>query len=188
MRISTRLALLLGATFAVIMLSYAGITLQQRVQLLRGALIAETETLAGTLRIVTDNALRDGRIRDLSRVFGEVVADPETVVAAVTDRRGGVVVGAAGGEAACLRLVVPRGPVGSGGARGWADCGMRVRWVVLPAAGSPTPPPNTRHRSRPRPPRNALSVTMRSVPASVSVSAMSAPRSSCTRCCRVIPA
>ncbi|HEX8274373.1 MAG TPA: ATP-binding protein [Longimicrobiaceae bacterium] len=134
MRISTRLALLLGATFAVIMLFYAGITLQQRVQLLRGALIAETETLAGTLRIVTDNALRDRRFRDLSRVFGEVVADPETVVAAVTDPRGRVIVGATGGDPACLRLVVPRGPVGSGGARGWADCGMRVRWVVLPAA------------------------------------------------------
>ena len=134
MRISTRLALLLGATFAVIMLSYAGISLEQRVRLLRGALIGETETLASTLRIVTDNALRDRRSGDLARVFAEVVADPETVVAAVTDRAGRVVVGGAGGDDACLRRVLPRAPVGPGGARGWADCGTRVRWVVLPAA------------------------------------------------------
>ncbi|HEV2149846.1 MAG TPA: ATP-binding protein [Longimicrobiaceae bacterium] len=133
MRISTRLALVLGASFAVIMLSYAAITLEQRVQLLRDALIGETETLASTLRIVTDNAVRDRRFRDLDRVFQDVVGDPETIVAAVTDDRGRVLAGGATGDPACLRSIQRRAGADPVGVRGWADCGMRVRWVALPA-------------------------------------------------------
>lgn len=116
MRISTRLALVLGATFAVIMAAYAAVTLEQRPRLLRGALTGETETLASTLRIVTDNAVRDRRFRDLGRVLAGGVA----------------------GDPACPQRIHGRAAAEPGGARGWADCGTRVRWVALPAAaGAP---------------------------------------------------
>ncbi|HEX2191286.1 MAG TPA: ATP-binding protein [Longimicrobiaceae bacterium] len=132
MRISTRLALTLGAAFALIMVSYAAVSTEQRVRLLRHGLTAETETLASTLRIVTANALRDRRRRDLDQVFREVVDDPETVVAAVTDAGGRVIAGGVTGDPVCLeRLQAARAP-GAAGARGWDDCGTRLRWVALP--------------------------------------------------------
>jgi signal transduction histidine kinase len=132
MRISTRLALVLGASFAVIMVSYAAVSTEQRVRLLRHGLSGETEMLASTLQIVTNNALRDRRFRDLDQVFQELVADPETVVAAVTDEGGRVVAGGVAGDPACLERLLPGPSVSAEGVRGWAECGARVRWVALP--------------------------------------------------------
>lgn len=131
MRISTRLALVLASAFALIMAGYATFTMNRRAALLRDGLTRETELLAQTLQIVTDNALRDGRFADLDQVFEEVVADRETAIAAVVGADGRIVTGGTPGDTACLRAVFPGGRVASP-ADGWVRCGERVRWVALP--------------------------------------------------------
>jgi signal transduction histidine kinase len=132
MRIAARLVLTLGLTSAVVMAAYALITQRQREALLGDALIRETEALAHTLQIVTNNALRDRRFRDLNQVLQSVVENPETFMAVVSDRQGNQLAGAMESDLAC----VPRGlPPLAGPARlhrGWAECDGRIRWVVLP--------------------------------------------------------
>lgn len=133
MRIATRLVLALGAAFAAIMVVYALISQRQRETILRDALIRETETLAGALQIVTNNALRDRRFADLNRVLGEIVQDPETLVGAVFDHQGRILAGGADRKTACLAPVLPKPGETVREAQGWADCdGARVRWLVLP--------------------------------------------------------
>ncbi len=134
MRIATRLVLVMGATFALVIGVYAVISQNQRERLLRDALIRETDTLAQTLQIVTNNALRDGRYRDLNRVLGEVVEDPETFVASVLDARGARIAGGTDADAGCLDAVLPRPGAPTPSGRGWADCAGGVRWVTRAAA------------------------------------------------------
>lgn len=139
MRIATRLILVLGATFAVVMLLYAAVTLRQREKLLSDAFVRETETLARTLRIVTNNAVRDGRFADLDRVLREVLEDPQTFATAVFDSAGRMLAGSADADLGCIAPALPPQRQAGGESQGWADCGGRVRWVVAeataPAAG-----------------------------------------------------
>jgi signal transduction histidine kinase len=132
MRIAARLVLTLGLTTAVVMAAYALITQRQREALLGDALIRETEALAHTLQIVTNNALRDRRFRDLNQVLQSVVENPETFMVVVADPQGNGLAGAVESDLAC----VPRGlPPLARPARplhGWAECGGRIHWVVLP--------------------------------------------------------
>lgn len=137
MRIATRLVLTLGLTTTIVMVVYGFVALDQREALLRDGLARETETLARSAQIVTNNALRDGRLEDLDRVLGRIAEDPQTLVAAVLGGQDRVLAGGPAGALACL----PSGPdvrvpgrmeVGDEGVRGWVDCDGVVRWVVLP--------------------------------------------------------
>lgn len=137
MRIATRLVLALGLTTTTVMVVYGLIALEERGELLRDALVRETETLARSTQIVADNALRDGRLADLDRVLGRIAEDRQTHIAAVLDGQGRMV---AGGPAAALECLLAPSNAGREAARqatdlgGWADCGGGVRWVVLPLA------------------------------------------------------
>lgn len=146
MRISTRLVLALGLTTTVVMVLYGVLSLDQREELLRGALERETETLARSAQIVANNALRDARLEDLDRVLGRIAEDPQTLVAAVLDEDGRVLAGGPAGSLACLRAApaflgdpaaadadVARmaGP-DEEGVRGWIECDGGARWVALP--------------------------------------------------------
>lgn len=131
MRIRTRLLLFLVAAVTLIMGVYAAIALNQRTLLLSDAMIRETETLGSALRAVTDNALRDGRFEDLDGVLAEVARDPETYLVAVLDSEGGILAGEVEALPDCLRINLTGAPP-PGGARGWAECGGRVRWTSLP--------------------------------------------------------
>jgi two-component system, NtrC family, sensor kinase len=131
MRIGTRLLVVLVLAVTLIMGVYAAIALNQRTELLSEAMIRETETLAGALQAVTDNALRDDRFLDLDRVLSGVAEDPETFLVAVIDESGDVLSGGISQLPDCLALSVVGAPSDTG-ERGWAECGGRVRWVSHP--------------------------------------------------------
>ncbi|HEV2131153.1 MAG TPA: ATP-binding protein [Longimicrobiaceae bacterium] len=132
MRIATRLILVLSLVFAAIMVAYALLTQRQREHLIGNGLIRETEVLAHTLQVVTNNALRDRRFADLDQVLGLLTQDPETFVAVVTDAEGQVLAGGRERDMACLRGVIREQEPTAGDPSGWAKCGEWVRWVVLP--------------------------------------------------------
>jgi two-component system NtrC family sensor kinase len=132
MRIATRLILAIACTIAAVIVVYGLITQRQREALLRDALERETKTLAHTLQIVANNAIRDGRFADLNRVLGEVIQDPATFVSAVFDAQGRALAGGGDQDFGCLRSSLAVRPPTEEQA-GWADCGGLVRWVALPA-------------------------------------------------------
>lgn len=107
MRIAARLVLTLGIATAAVMMAYALITQRQREALLGDALVRETGALAHTLQIVTNNALRDRRFRDLNQVLRSVVEDPETFMATVADRQGTRLAGAVESDLACVPSGLP---------------------------------------------------------------------------------
>ncbi len=131
MGIATRLLSFLVPSMVIIMGVYAAIALHQRSELISEALIRETETLAQALRAVTDNAIRDGRYRDLDAVLSGVAEDPETFLVAVLEPTGRVLSGGSDVLPGCLAAEVLQAPP-EGGIRGWAECQGRVRWVSLP--------------------------------------------------------
>lgn len=132
MRIATRVVLTLGFAVTAVMTVYGLISLHQRETLLSDAWARETATLARTLQIVVDNALRDRRFGDLDVVLARVAADPETWVSVVLHHDGRVL---AGGPAPAIDCLARHGldldRLG-GEVQGWADCAERVRWVTLP--------------------------------------------------------
>lgn len=137
MRIATRLVLTLGLTTTAVMVIYGFIALDQREALLREGLARETETLARSAQIVTNNALRDGRFEDLDRVLGRIADDPQTLVAAVLGGEERVLAGGPDGALTCLQAApavrrMNSMEMGEEGLRGWIDCKGVVRWVVLP--------------------------------------------------------
>jgi signal transduction histidine kinase len=129
-RIATRLLVALVAAVTGIMVVYAWIALHQRAEMVSEAMGRETDTLASALKAVTDNALRDGRYQDLEGVLRGVAEDPETFLVAVLAPDGSIVSGGPSTLPRCLAFVDPGDP-GPDGRRGWAECGGRVRWVVL---------------------------------------------------------
>jgi signal transduction histidine kinase len=132
MRIATRLVLALSVGVCLVVAVYATITQRQREALLRGALVRETETLGNALRIVVDNAVRDGRFVDLDRVLSAVLADPETFAVVVLDSAGQRLAGGMERPLACLVASGARLGRSAGADRGWAECEGPVRWAVLP--------------------------------------------------------
>lgn len=136
MRIANRLVLLLGFSVVAVISLSALVSQRQREIMLQDALIQETETLAWTLQVVVNNALRDRRFADLHLVLGEVVEDPETFVGAVFDPWGRVVAGGADRDLACLQGTVPEVRSVRTARRGWVDCDGPVRWIALPLNGA----------------------------------------------------
>lgn len=134
MRIGTRLVLILTFLVTVIMSAYAMISLRQREALISDALIRDAENQARTLQIVLNNALRDERFTDIRRVLARVGDDPETFASAMLDRGGHVHTGGPADAVTCLIEQRPEILAPGREVRGWADCGGRVRWVVLPLA------------------------------------------------------
>lgn len=130
MSIATRLVLALGIVVSIVMAIYGVLAFRQREAILADALARETDTLARTLQITTNNALRDERFNDLDRVLARVADDPETFAAAVLGEAGRLV---AGGPSSALSCLERYRPLGShlGELRGWADCDGRTRWAVL---------------------------------------------------------
>lgn len=142
MRIATRLIVTLSITTTAVMVLYALIALDQREGLLREGLARETETLARSVQIVVNNALRDGRFEDLNRILRRVAEDPQTLVAVVTTGDGDVLAGGPRSALACLEALpdfreagaAPPGAPAEGeeGAQGWVDCAGEARWMALP--------------------------------------------------------
>lgn len=130
MRISTRLLIAISIAVTIVMIVYGLIALRQREALLADALARETETLARTLQITTNNALRDERLQDLNDVLEQVADDPETYAAAVLSDSGTVFAGGPPSAIGCLERYAPLArQIGEVG--GWADCDGRVRWIAL---------------------------------------------------------
>lgn len=138
MRIATRLLLLLGPLLFLTIFIYAALAQRQRVELLSGAHVRESETLGRTLQIVASSALRDGRLADLNSVLRRVADSPETHVVAVLNEQGEVLAGdaEAGSEVerafSCSRrpasdLLHAGAPAGA-----WTECRDQVYWTVLP--------------------------------------------------------
>ncbi len=135
MRLAQQLVLGSSAAVAVVMTIYAVTTLTQRERIITQALVRETETLARTLQIVAASGVRTGQTKELSRVLNRVLDDPDMALSAVLDSRGQVMAGGPKADMACVRPVIARaGRVPE--IHTWADCGGRVRLVVLPL-----PPP-----------------------------------------------
>lgn len=132
MRIATRLLLAIVTITTTVMLVYGVISLRERESILRDALIRETETLATTIQIVTDNALRDARFDDLDRVLERLADDPETLIAAVLDADGRTRAGVPSRIPDCVPGLSGLAVSGSEGAQGWIDCDGRVRYVAVP--------------------------------------------------------
>jgi signal transduction histidine kinase len=131
MRLAHQLVLGSSAAVALVMTIYGVTTLSQRERIIRNALVRETETLARTMQIVASAAVRNGQTASLDRVLGRIVADPDMAVSAVVDPRGVVMAGGPRDSLDCIRPVIARaGRVPE--IHAWADCGGKVRMVVLP--------------------------------------------------------
>ncbi|HEU4559104.1 MAG TPA: HAMP domain-containing sensor histidine kinase [Longimicrobium sp.] len=136
MRLAQQLVLGSSAAVALVMTIYGVATLTQRERIITQTLVRETETLARTMQIVAASGVRTGQVKELNRVLGRVVADPDLVLGAVVDSRGNVMAGGPKASMGCVRPVIARaGRVPE--IHTWATCeGGRVRLVVLPL-----PPP-----------------------------------------------
>jgi signal transduction histidine kinase len=131
MRLSHQLVLGTSAVVAVVMTIYGVTALQQRERLIGGALVRETETLAHAMRIVASSALRNGQVAALDSVLARIHADPDIAISAVLDPAGRVLAGGPADSLACVSSRVARaGPLAE--THAWADCGGRVRLVILP--------------------------------------------------------
>ena len=131
MRLAHRLVLGSSAVVALVMTLYGVTTLRQRERLMADALVRETEALAHALQIVANSAVRSGQTAALDRVLSRVLRDPDTAVGAVLDPSGRLIAGGPARSLACIDTLVAR--AGQLSERHvWADCGGRVRLVVLP--------------------------------------------------------
>jgi signal transduction histidine kinase len=131
MRLAYRLALGSSAVVALVMTIYGLATLRQREQLIGDALVRETEALAHALQIVANSAVRNGQTAALDRVLGRILRDPDTAIGAVLDPSGRPIAGGPAQSLACVDTLVARAGQLSE-MHVWADCGGRVRLVVLP--------------------------------------------------------
>ena len=133
MRLAHRLVLGSSAVVALVMTIYGAATLRQRERLLQASLVRETEALARAMQIVANSAMRNGQTASLDRVLGRVLRDPDTAIGAVLDPAGRLIAGGPADSLACIdRLVARAGQLSE--MHVWADCGGRVRLVVLPLA------------------------------------------------------
>lgn len=130
LKIATRLILVLTALAALVVAVYSAVSQQQREALLRAAHVRETATLARTLQVVTGNALRDGRLGDLRRVYAALVTEPNTFAATVWDAQGRTLAGGTDGHEPCADDFLVQG--GRRAGSGWAECEVPVYWVRLP--------------------------------------------------------
>ena len=131
MRLAHQLVLGSSAAIVLVMSIYGVTTLRQREDLLSDALVRETETLAHTMQIVANSALRNGEADRLDRVLGRILRDPDMAISAVLDPAGRLLAGGPRDSLDCVRrLVTAAGQLGE--MHVWADCGGRVRLIVLP--------------------------------------------------------
>lgn len=131
MRLAHRLVLGSSLVIATVMTIYGVTSLRQRERLIGQALVRETATLAHTMQIVANSAIRNGQAASLDRVLGRIVADPEMAVSAVLGPSGNLIAGGPRDGLACVQSrVAQAGRLKE--AHVWADCGGKVRLVVLP--------------------------------------------------------
>ncbi len=137
MRLAHQLVLGSSAAIVLVMSIYGVTTLRQRHQLLGDALVRETEMLAQSMQIVASSAVRNGQVDRLDRVLSRIVRDPDMAISAVLDPAGRVMAGGPRDSLACGEaveaveaLVAQAGQLSE--VQVWADCGGRVRLVVLP--------------------------------------------------------
>jgi two-component system NtrC family sensor kinase len=131
MRLAHQLVLGASAAVALVMSIHGVTTLRQREQLMGDALVRETETLAHTVQIVANSAIRNGQTDRLDRVLGRILRDPDMAIGAVLDPAGRLMAGGPADSLACVqRLVAQAGQLAE--MHVWADCGGRVRLIVLP--------------------------------------------------------
>ncbi|HEU4451410.1 MAG TPA: HAMP domain-containing sensor histidine kinase [Longimicrobium sp.] len=131
MRLAHRLVLGSSAVVALVMTIYGVTTLRQRERLMGDALVRETEALAHAMQIVANSAVRNGQTASLDRVLGRVLRDPDTAIGAVLDPSGRLIAGGPADSLACIDTLAARAGQLSE-MHVWADCGGRVRLVVLP--------------------------------------------------------
>lgn len=131
MLLAHRLVLGSSAVIALVMTIYGFTTLRQREELIGDALVRETETLAHTMQIVANSAVRNGQTAALDRVLGRILRDPEMAISAVLDPSGRVLAGGPTDSLGCVSALAARtGRLAE--MHVWADCGGRVRLVALP--------------------------------------------------------
>jgi signal transduction histidine kinase len=131
MRLVHRLVLGSSIVVATVMSIYGVTALRQRRELIEQALVRETETLANSMQIVANSAIRNGQTAQLNRVMDRIFSDPQTSIGAVLDSAGRVMAGGAEGGLGCVasrRTAAGRVPE----IDAWADCGGRVRLRVVP--------------------------------------------------------
>jgi signal transduction histidine kinase len=131
MRLAHRLVLGSSLVVATVMTIYGLNSVAQRGRLIGDALIRETETLARTLQIMANSAMRNNETPSLDRVLSRVQENPDIAIAAVLDSAGAVLAGGPREGLACVTPLVAKAG-GLSERRGWADCGGRVRIVVVP--------------------------------------------------------
>ncbi len=131
MRLAHQLVLGASAVVAIVMSIYGVTTLRQRERLMGDALVRETETLAHTVQIVANSAIRNRQTDRLDRVLGRILRDPDLAMSVVLDSAGRLMAGGPPESLACVERLLP-----SPGQRRemhvWADCAGRVRLVMLP--------------------------------------------------------
>lgn len=130
MRLAQQLVLGASAAVALVMSIYGVTTLQQRERLIGDALVRETETLAHAMQVVANSAVQNGQEDRLDRVFGRILLDPDMAIGAVLDPRGRLLAGGPADSLACVRSRMQAGRLPE--MHVWADCGGRVRLIVLP--------------------------------------------------------
>jgi signal transduction histidine kinase len=131
MRLAHQLVLGSSAVVALVMTIHGVTTLRQRERLIGDALARETETLAHAMQIVANSAIRNGQTAPLGRVLGRILRDPDMAISAVLDSEGRLIAGGPAESLGCVRDLAGRtGQLAE--MHVWADCGGRVRLVVLP--------------------------------------------------------
>jgi signal transduction histidine kinase len=131
MRLAHRLVLGSSAAIALVMSIYGVTTLRQREALMSDALVRETETLAHAMQTVANSAIRNGQVEQLDRVLGRILEDSGMAISAVMDPAATLMAGGPGDGLGCVDdLVAAAGQLSE--MHVWADCGGRVRLIVLP--------------------------------------------------------
>ena len=129
MRLAHRLVLGTSAVVVAVMTLYGVTVLRQRQELIEQALVRETEMLGHAMQIVANSSIRNRQTASLNRVLGRILRDPDMAISAVLDSTGRVMAGGPANALGCVpRTVNPR----AGESQVWANCGGRVRLVVLP--------------------------------------------------------
>lgn len=131
MSIASRLVLGSSLVVVVVMTIYGVTSLQQRSRLITDALVRETETLANSMQVVANSAIRSGRVSELDGVLGRILEDPDMAISAVLDSAGTVIAGGPLEALACVEASLERVSVPAE-LHVWGECGGRVRLVVLP--------------------------------------------------------
>ena len=130
MRLAHQLVLGSSAAIVLVMSIYGVTSLRHREQLLGDALVRETEMLAQSMQIVANSAIRNGQAEQLDRVLDRIRSDPDIAISAVLDSAGRLVAGGPQDSLSCVQALARAGRLAE--TQVWADCGGRVRLIVLP--------------------------------------------------------